>query len=295
MACACSGGDGSPSGMLIAHLGRGDGTGLAAIQEAFVAGNPGYGLDYTAGARHFPPTADTRLVFIQAGETRGYVGDKTSDVAVADVILLRPSEDLRTDAAVDALVFTVPEPAPQTLPTFLRPDWDPNITDVVGGCATEEGAYRRLILTWAEENGTYLYHGLNSHRVRITDSFTHYHPVEGGFDEFYLVQMVQPNARILTSSMTAKIVDPQSVTAKDAASMFEETPLAVGDLVYLPRGTVHRGVDGVLAHVIAAPGFVPDTEIGVDHHLRRINGLLGLQGEDALPFHVPAAEAAVVK
>ena len=77
--------------------------------------------------------------------------------------------------------------------------------------------------------------------------------------------------------------------------MFEETPLAVGDLVYLPRGTVHRGVDGVLAHVIAAPGFVPGTEIGVDHHLRRINGLLGLKGEDALPFHVPAAEAAVVK
>lgn len=281
--------------MRIAHLAQGDTAGLAAIREAFAAANPGYALDWVAGFQRLPGAGQGRVVFIQNGETVGHVGEQTSDLAVADVIVLRPGEDLVTDAAVDAVVFTVPEPLPDALPAFLRPDWDPDITDVVGGCATEEGAYRRIVLTWAEENGKYLYHGLNAHRVRIADSFTHYHPVDGGFDELYLVQMVQPDARILTSSRVEAIEDPASVTAEDAASLFRDTPLAVGDLVYLPRGTVHRGLGGVLAQVIAAPGFVPGTEIGVDHHLRRINELLGLRGEDALPFHAAAAQAAVIK
>ena len=78
---------------------------------------------------------------------------------------------------------------------MIRPDWDPNITDIPGGCATETNAYRRILLTWKQEVGQYLYHALNAHRVRIMDSFSHYHPVEGGFDEFYLVQMALPDAQ----------------------------------------------------------------------------------------------------
>jgi len=166
----------------------------------------------------------------------------------------------------------------------VRPDWDPRITDTPGGCATETGAYRRILLTWLPENGPYLSHALNAHRVRITDSFTHYHPVEGGFDELYLVQMVQPGARLLTSDRTAAI-EARSVTRADAATVFEETPLAVGDLVYLPRGTLHRGLGGVLAQVIAAPGFRPGTEIGVDDDLAALNRELGLTGDSALPVH----------
>ena len=72
-------------------------------------------------------------------------------------------------------------------------------------------------------------------------------------------------------------------------------PPEVGDLVYLPRGTVHRGFGGVLAQIITAPGFRPGAEIGVDHHLRAINGRLGLTGEDALPFREASASRAVVK
>src|SRR5690606_3808890 len=136
------------------------------------------------------------------------------------------------------------------IPGFIRPDWDPNITDVPGGCATETNAYRRILLTWKKDVGHYLYHALNAHRVRITDSFSHYHPKVGGFDEFYLVQMVQPEARIITSEKTEVIVQPEKVTKKQTEDLLREDALSVGDLVYLPRGVVHRGVGGVLAQVI---------------------------------------------
>ena len=43
------------------------------------------------------------------------------------------------------------------------------------------------------------------------------------------------------------IEHPETVTPEDAANLLYETPLAVGDLVYLPRGLAHRGIDGVLA------------------------------------------------
>ena len=159
------------------------------------------------------------------------------------------------ESALSAVVFTVPEPFPRDLPTFVRPDWDERITDTPGGCAEETGAYRRILLTWLETVGPYVYRALNCHRVRITDSFSHYHPLEGGFDEFYLVQMVQPGAVLYTSDGTERIEDPAAVTRAEAPLLFEKHPLEVGDLVYLPRGTVHRGFGGVLAQIITAPGF----------------------------------------
>ena len=41
---------------------------------------------------------------------------------------------------------------------------------------------------------------------------------------------------------------------------------------------------GALVQVISVPGFVPRSEIGVDHHLWAINRQLGLEPPDALPF-----------
>src|SRR5262249_38866116 len=154
-----------------------------------------------------------------------------------------------------ALVFEVPEAPARELPVFIRPDWDPKITDVPGGCATETGAYRRILLTWEARNGAYLFQRLNAHRVRMMDSLTHFHPVDGGFDEFYLVQMALPEARVVTSRFVDRILQPDTVTDAEAAGLMESRGLAVGDLVYLPRGLVHRGLGGVLAQVITVPGF----------------------------------------
>ena len=69
----------------------------------------------------------------------------------------------------------------------------------------------------------------------------------------------------------------------------------MGDLIYLPRGTIHRGVWGVLAQVITVPGFKPGAEIGVDHHLKKINTNLGLEGDERVPFCTNAATRAVRK
>ena len=47
--------------------------------------------------------------------------------------------------------------------------------------------------------------------------------------------------------------------------------------------------------MISVPGFVPQREIGLDHHLWAINVALDLQGDARLPFHLVAARTAVVK
>jgi len=127
------------------------------------------------------------------------------------------------------------------------------------------------------------------------DSFSHYHPLEGGFDEFYLVQMALPDARIITSNQVSTIIQPETVTGAQIKNILKSTSLGVGDLVYLPRGVMHRGIGGVLAQVITVPGFIPGAEIGVDHHLKAINQRLNLVQNEALPYHIEAANDQVIK
>ena len=272
-----------------AHL-AGSAPGFAALREAFVANNPGYDLVWHAACLELAPQREDRVLFVQGP------ADRSAAPTVGDLVLLRGGAAWRSadGAALDLLAFTLPGPLPALLPDVIRPDWDPRITDTPGGCATETGAYRRILLTWQPEKGPYILHALNAHRVRITDSFSHYHPVLGGFDEFYLVQMAPPEARLLTSTHVPAI-EARTVTRAEAADLIASTPLRVGDLVYLPRGTMHRGLGGALVQVISVPGFVPNTEIGVDHHLLAINGALGLEGDARLPVNVVAARTAVKK
>ncbi|MBX2871779.1 MAG: cupin domain-containing protein [Saprospiraceae bacterium] len=282
--------------MKIARLSVGDTTALQQIRNQFVKNNPGYDLSYVESVLELPSQGSNRVVFIQeGGGTASINGQDSSKFSVGDIILLGDAQGITTDSLFSALVFTVPEAPPENIPAFIRPDWDLNITDVPGGCATETNAYRRILLTWLGKVGPYNYHAINAHRVRIMDSFSHYHPKEGGFDEFYLVQMALPEAKILTSAQVRKIEDPTSVDEEEAKGLIESTNLEVGDLVYLPRGVMHRGVGGVLAQVITVPGFIPGSEVGVDHHLRRINQILSLKGAKGLPYNEAASTEAVIK
>ena len=244
------------AGVLVAHLADGDEAGLDAVRAAFTRANPGYDLQYRQRVRRVEPSSGFRIAFIQ--ESNGDdLTDPSDGVAVGDVVVLRPGDALDSERDLSLLLFTVPAPVPDAVPRHISPDWDPGITDVPGGCATEEGAYRRILLTWLESNGPYVYHGLNAHRVRITDSFTHYHPKQGGFDEFYLVQMSNDRSRLLTSLKVDRIEQPSTIEQAEAERLFDSLDLEVGDLVYLPRGTAHRGLGGVLAQVITVPGFRP--------------------------------------
>jgi hypothetical protein len=294
-ACAAPG----ESPVRVAHLARQDpASGFSSLRTAFEASNPGYGLAYHPGARGLAAEPAARAVFVQGGEAQGSVaspvGECTSDLAVGDVICLQAGATLQLDAPLQLVAFRLPTAFGDDVPVFVRPDWDPRITDTPGGCATEEGAYRRILLTWLDAVGPYVDHALNAHRVRIADSFTHYHPREGGFDELYLVQMTRPGARLLTAT-DVEGIEARTLDAQDAAQLFETRELAVGDLVYLPRGTIHRGLGGALVQVITVPGFRPGAEIGVDHHLSALNEALGLRGEAALPLHAAGAAGPIVR
>ncbi|MFP4093421.1 MAG: hypothetical protein ACLFUB_02980 [Cyclobacteriaceae bacterium] len=283
-------------GIMVARLSQGDTANFAAIRAEFKKRNQGYDLQYYHQVKQVPAANDYRLAFIQTGGGTAELSQQdTSKVSVGDIVYLDKNVAMETDSLLDVLVFTVPEPLPQEIPAFIRPDWDSNITDVPGGCATENNAYRRILLTWQGKVGHYLYHALNAHRVRIMDSFTHYHPENGGFDEFYLVQMVMPKAKLITSDQVDLITQPEKVQHEHTEGIIDETQLQVGDLVYLPRGVAHRGLGGVLAQVITVPGFVPGSEIGLDHHLRAINENLDLEGKDKLPYNELASRSAVIK
>ena len=293
------GGDRTPR-ISIAHLGLDDGDpgGFAALRSAFRIRNPGHDVSFLRNSRTLLPYSRTRAAFVQEGESRAEISGgaayRSSNLTPGDIVVLRPGEGLLADSPLSFVIFEVPSSPPDAVPGYIRPDWDPTITDTPGGCAEEEGAYRRILLTWKPEVGPYIWHGLNAHRVRITDSFTHYHPVDGGFDEFYLVQMVQPEAAILTSPHVDAI-EARDVDRELASHLFRKDKLAVGDLVYLPRGLIHRGLGGVLAQVITVPGFRPGAEIGVDHHLLAISEKLALSDDEMIPYHADAASEALVK
>ena len=289
-----------------AHLFDDDADGQAAfarVKGHFEAANPGYAMEFLAAATEIAADASNRLVFVQApveeepaaAKIHTASGATPTELHIGDIAVLGPGERLTAEPAIAALVFDVPDTPGDGVPAAIRPDWDPDITDVPGGCATETGAYRRILLTWLKDNGPYTFHGLNAHRVRITDSFTHYHPVDTGFDEFYLVQMSNDQDKLLTSYHAAAIESPETMTPELAGQLFDVHDVRAGDLIYLPRGVLHRGLGGVLAQVITVPGFRPGAEIGVDHHLLAINERLGLEGEDALPYNVEASTEPIVR
>jgi oxalate decarboxylase/phosphoglucose isomerase-like protein (cupin superfamily) len=292
----------SPTGPLRANLGAGAAgdAAFAKIAAAFTSANPGHSLAFAGAARQLPPGSMARVALVQSGAATAQVeraagAPRTSQVGIGDLVVLDPGEWARFSEPVDLLVFGLPTSPDAGLPRVIRPDWDPGITDTPGGCATDGKAYRRVLLTWRGENGPYTFHGLNVHRVRIDDSFTHYHPRVGGFDEFYLVQAVREGAHLLTSVHTDEIEHPEAIRREDVPALFESMQLQQGDLVYLPRGLAHRGLGGVLAQVITVPGFVPGAEIGLDHHLHAINVRLGLTGDEALPVHAAGALRPIVR
>lgn len=281
----------------IAHLGHGDTEGLRSLAAAVSRQNSGYGVEWIAEGSECEAGNSALAIFITRGDTKARIESSgaESEVTAGNLLWLRPGERLSLEASCSMVVFEVPGELHEALPSFIRPDHDPLITDTPGGCAEEESAYRRILVTWLAENGPYTFDGLNAHRVRMWNSFSHYHPPEGGFDELYIVEDVAEGGRIYTSQQRERIEAPEEVDIATAGELFHIIEPMIGDLIYIPRGVIHRAVGGVLAQVITLPGFKPGFEIGVDHHLRAINERLGLVGEAALPFQEDASHAPLVK
>ena len=283
-----AGGTELPPEVVVAQVaGEGRGRNLRVLQRRFAETCPGYGLTVW-DPRQDPVTSKAHAVsFVQSGTgTVAVEGDDPVSVRVGDIILERPGVKRRIEGALELVRFSLPESQviDPVIPDVIRPDFDPKLTDRPGGCATDPGAYRRLLLTWNPERGPYVHHGFNCHRVRIDDSFSHYHPVEGGFDEFYLVQEAPEGAVLLTSRRTDALL-AGSVQEDELEDLIEPIPLQAGQLIMIPRGVTHRGLGGAVVQVLAVPGFMPGQEIPMDAAIRRVNGRFALTGGRALPVH----------
>ena len=282
-----------PQEVVVAQLGDSS-PGIIQLKEQFEKSNPGHQLSWSAKCVDFQAEQST-VAFVQTGAGTVSINKTQSEFSVGDLYCLAEGEQIQFQPAAGILFFTLPEPFSKSPPPIIRPDWDENITDMPGGCATEGDAYRRILLTWQEKNGPYLSHQINAHRVRIHDSFTHYHPQVGGFDEFYLVQEAPSGARLIVNENLNSILHPEELTARQIPTLLREIPLKVNQLIYLPRGTIHRGLGGAVVQVITTPGFIPGAEIGVDKNLAAINKQFGLRGSRALPVHLGPHFVQVIK
>lgn len=287
---------------LEARLDRPGAPGFESLAARFAGSNPGSAVRFAAEAREMPAADRDRVVFVQRGATRGMVTTRDgtsmeSDLRVGDLLALRPGDTADFETAVDVVAFEIAEPLAATVPAIIRPDFDPALSDRPGGCATDPGAYRRLLLTWDPERGPYVNRGFNCHRVRIDDSFTHYHPVDGGWDELYLVQEAPRGAELLVCRETARLdreqLDPEGAAGSlpplgspELDGLFRSIPLHAGSMVLLPRGLAHRGRGGAVVQVIAVPGFRPGYEVPLDGAIQRLNGRFALTGGRRLPLHV---------
>ena len=269
--------------------------GFAALVDAFAQRNPGCRMGWLPGASGLAAGEGLRLAFVQGGEARGLCAEQASTLGLGDLIVIGAGQVLELDGPLDLLLFSVEAHAPEGVPAFVRPDHDERITDTPGGCAEEADAYRRILLTWSAANGPYLCQALNAHRVRMHDSFSHYHPLDVGFEELYLVQHALPGARLHWSCQVDQIERSADLPRAAARGLIKTLPLIAGQLVYLPRGSMHRAVGGALAQVITVPGFVPQQEIGLDHHLRKLQERFVFGGADAIPFRLDSSHGAVIQ
>ena len=146
------------------------------------------------------------------------------------------------------------------------------LKDSSGGCNFDFDPFRRLPLTWywnlPGEEGDGL-NFVNSHVVNIAQetSPTHFHPpqpIGGGAaqNEMYLV-LDPATYGINTYGRTARLL-----TFPDLRNLkqVESHSLAPGDLVYIPAGTGHRGMDAFV-NVITLPGFKPYNEFYIDQDI----------------------------
>lgn len=277
-----------PPEVLVAHVaGPKRGEGLSALEVFFREHCPGYGLKMRQESPSMARRGLHAVTFIQAGEGRLVIDDGAPiEVRVGDLVVEHPGKTYHYLDPVETISFTLPEEQvfDSAIPDVVRPDFDPLLTDRPGGCATDPGAYRRLLLTWNPERGPYVHHGFNCHRVRIDDSFSHYHPVDGGFDEFYLVQEAPRGAVLLTSQRTSDLL-ADTISEGEVGEVLDRIQLEAGQLIMIPRGVTHRGRGGAVVQVLAVPGFKPGQEIAMDEAIRRVNGRFALTGGKALPVH----------
>jgi len=147
------------------------------------------------------------------------------------------------------------------------------LLDTAGGCSFDFEPYRRLPLTWhVDAPGG---HGdgvnfVNAHVVNIPEelSSTHFHPPivldRGGIPQTEMYLVLDPK----TAGIDDKGRKPAILLFPNLRDLtqYEKIDLAPGDLVLIPPGVGHRGLD-VFVNVLTIPGFKPHNEFYIDQHI----------------------------
>ena len=146
------------------------------------------------------------------------------------------------------------------------------LVDTAGGCSFDFDPFRRLPLTWYPDHPGQRGDGVNfanSHVVNIPRelSSTHFHPRQpqvGGLPQTEMYLVLDPQTRNLAAhGREASIILFPDLTDLHC---YQQHRLSPGDLVYIPPGTGHRGLD-VFVNVLTIPGFKPHNEFYIDQDI----------------------------
>jgi hypothetical protein len=147
------------------------------------------------------------------------------------------------------------------------------LVDTAGGCSFDFDPFRRLPLTWCLDHPGQRGDGVNfvnSHVVNIPRelSSTHFHPPQpriGGLPQTEMYLVLDPKSR----ELEARGREASIIVFPDLTDLHrhEQCRLAPGDLVYIPPGVGHRGLD-VFVNVLTIPGFKPHNEFYMDQDIR---------------------------
>lgn len=146
------------------------------------------------------------------------------------------------------------------------------LVDTAGGCSFDFDPYRRLPLTWYMDYPGQQGDGVNfvnSHVVNIPRelSSTHFHPRRskiGGLPQTEMYLVLDPRLH----GLDVKGRKPSFITFPELTdlSRFDQESLRPGDLVYIPPGVGHRGLDAFV-NVLTIPGFKPHNEVYIDQEI----------------------------
>ena len=147
------------------------------------------------------------------------------------------------------------------------------LVDTAGGCSFDFDPFRRLPLTWYLDCPGQQGDGVNfvnSHVVNIPRelSSTHFHPPRpriGGLPQTEMYLVLDPESR----QLAARGREASIIVYPDLTDLhrYEQHALVPGDLVYIPPGVGHRGLD-VFVNVLTVPGFKPHNEFYIDQDIR---------------------------
>ncbi len=149
-----------------------------------------------------------------------------------------------------------------------------HLKDTAGGCNFAFDALRRLPLTWYvntdSDEAPDGINTVNSHLVNIAaeTSQTHYHPaipIGGGKPQCEMYLVMDPAFYQLSTYGRKSFL--YAFPELGDLTQYQEIHLRPGDIVFIPPGTGHRGVD-VFVNVVTLPGFKPHNEVYMDRAIK---------------------------